>query len=195
MSGGITENRIYFANITCGLILDVGCGVGDFAKILKKRGMVVGVDINKDYLIKAPYERKLLCSIADLPFKTDAFDFVWASAVIEHVKEGCIPEVIRVGKHAVFLTPNKNSPLDLIMRLLGKKGTWETPDHVRLYTVGELKNYGKIYGDSFGLPKRNFWTRIPIPKRFWLFMPRLSHAIFLYVNKRQLKTNGLVPNP
>ena len=178
-----------------GLILDCGCGTGLFANILKKRGPVVGIDVDKNYLLKTPYEHKVLCSVTNLPFKTHAFDFVWAHAIIEHVKDDCIPEIIRVGKSSVFLTPNKDSPLELIRRIMRKKGTWETPDHVRLYTVGELGMHGKVYGDGCGLPKRSFWTKI-FPNRFWLFVPRLSHAIFLYVNKSEMRAllNSIVGN-
>jgi len=186
VSSALSENRIYFANMARGLILDCGCGTGLFANILKKRGSVVGIDIDKNYLFKAPYEHKVLCSVTNLPFKANTFDFVWAHAIIEHVKDDCIPEIIRVGKSSVFLTPNKNSPLELIRRMMRKRGTWETPDHVRLYTVTELNMYGKVYGDSCGLPKRSFWTKI-FPKRFWIFVPILSHAIFLYVNKSEMQ--------
>jgi len=186
MSSALTENRVYFAKLAYGLILDCGCGFGLYAKILKKRGRVVGADINKNSLINVPYQHKVLCSITNLPFKTDAFDFAWTCAVIEHVKENCILEVIRTGKHAIFLTPNKNSPLELIRKLMGKKGTWETPDHERLYTVSELKKYGKVFGDSCGLPKRSLWIML-LPNRLWLFLPRLSHSIILYSDKKKLK--------
>jgi len=43
MSTELTENRIYFANMASGLILDCGCGIGLFAEILKKHGAVVGI--------------------------------------------------------------------------------------------------------------------------------------------------------
>jgi SAM-dependent methyltransferase len=184
MSSALTENRIYFASLAHGLILDCSCGEGLFANILKKRGTVVGIDIDKNYLFKAPYENKVLCSVTNLPFKENTFDFVWACAIIEHVKDDCIPEIIRVGKIIVFLTPNKNSPLELIRRMMGLRGTWEKAGHVRLYSVNELSKYGKIYGDTCGLPKRSFWMKI-FPSRFWLFAPQLSHAIFLYINKNE----------
>lgn len=180
MSSSLTNNRIYFANLASGLILDCGCGVGSYSSILKKRGEVVGGDINKDYLINSPYEHKILCSATNLPFQRKVFDFVWASGIIEHVKQDCIKEIIYTGKSIVFLTPNKNSPLELLRKLIGKKGTWEIPDHVRLYTIGELKEFGKIYGTSCGLPKRSFWLKI-LPKHFWFYTPALSHDAVLWV--------------
>lgn len=184
MAGKIPELRVLFSKLAHDLILDAGCNEASYARVLKKRGTVVGVDINLNALTKAPYEHKILASVTDLPFKTEIFDFVWATAVIEHVIADCISEIIRVGKEVFFLTPNKNAPVDVIRRLLGKKGTWESPDHVRLYTTGELKRYGKIYGEGVGLPGRKFWAKFSILNRIWFHLPCLSYVIFLYIVKR-----------
>jgi len=187
MSDNIPEIRVYFSKLAHGSILDAGCNVGSYAKLLKKRGNVVGIDIDRNALYKAPYKHKILASLTNLPFKPDIFDFVWATAVIEHVVPDCLLEIIRVGKELFFLTPNKNAPIDILRRLLGKKGTWESPDHVRLWTIGELKKYGKIYGEGNGLPKRSFWARIPLIDRLCFYMPRFSYVILLYIDKKQLK--------
>ena len=187
MDYGIPEMRVYFSQFAHGIILDAGCSMGGYAKILKKRGVVIGIDIDRPALKKAPYDHKILASVTNLPFKTEIIDFVWATAVIEHLVADCILEIIRVGKEIFFLTPNKNAPIDVLRRLLGRKGTWESPDHVRLYTIGELKKFGKIYGEGLGLPKRSFWGKFPFVNRFCLYMPRLSYIIFLYVEKKQFK--------
>lgn len=74
---------------------------------------------------------------------------MYGRAIIEHVWEDCIKEIIRVGKHVVFVAPNRYSPVDLLKRIVGK-GWWSTPGHVRLYGVRELEKYGKVYGDNSG---------------------------------------------
>lgn len=186
MSSALSESTLFFSNFAHGLILDAGCGIGLFAETLKKHGNVVGVDIKRAYLKVADYEDKVLCSVGNLPFRSEAFDFIWACAVIEHVKEDCVLEIARVGKNTVFLTPNKNSPLELMRRIMGKKGKWEVPDHVRLYTIDELEGYGKVLGGACGLPKRSLWLKF-LPLRFWLLMPKLSHTIFLIQEKNGLR--------
>jgi SAM-dependent methyltransferase len=188
MSSKIPELRVLFSKLAHGIILDAGCNVAGYARVLKKQGTVVGVEIDLNALRKAPYEHKILASVTDLPFKTEIFDFVWATAVIEHVIADCISEIIRVGKEIFFLTPNKNAPVDVIRRILGKKGTWQSPDHVRLYTIGELKKYGNIYGEGVGLPGRSFWARFPFLNRICFYLPSLSYIIFLHIVKKQIKS-------
>lgn len=127
------------------------------------------------------YPTKIVCSVTHLPFKDEVFVFVWACVVIEHVKQDCIEEIIRVAKHAVIVTPNRHSPVDFFKRLLGRE-TWWSPGHVRLYGVGELKKLGRVYGDTPGVPKRSFWVKF-LPNRFWLLFPRLSHVLILDVRR------------
>ena len=40
--------------------------------------------------------------------------------MIEHVKDDCIEEIMRVGKHIIITTPNKHSPLNVLNVLLGR---------------------------------------------------------------------------
>jgi len=159
-----------------GLIPDCGCGEGLYSKILSSKGEVLGTDIEKKYLVKSLYSMKVVCSITHLPFVNKVFDFTWVCAVIEHVKDDCIEEVIRISKKAVFVTPNKHSPADFFKGLVGKD-TWAfLPGHVRLYGIGELKKYGKVYGDGPGISEL---VRL-LPSRFWLLLPRLSDTLILY---------------
>jgi SAM-dependent methyltransferase len=179
MSSALSTNTIYFALFAHDLILDCGCGVGFFREILESLGEVVGIDISKRNLELSGYRNRVLCSATHLPFKDRCFDFVWACAVIEHVKEDCIPEISRVGNQTVFLTPNPNSPLNLLNTLLNRGGWFKNyPGHVHAYSIKELKKYGRVYGGSCGLPLRSFWQRI-FPDLFWLLFPSFCHTIFL----------------
>ena len=180
---GLLPNRVHFAKLAHGLILDCGCGKGLFKQILETRGEVVGVDACKQNLMISGYKTRVLCSATHLPFKERCFDFVWACALIEHIKEDCVQEVCTVGKKKiVFLTPNPYSPLNILNELLGLGGWFSTdtcPDHVRAYAITELKGYGKVYGDSCGVCR--FYNLVP---SFWKFFPWLSHTIFLVVDKQ-----------
>ena len=142
---------------------------------------MVGIDISKKNLELSGYKLRVLCSATHLPFRDKCFDFVWACAIIEHIKEDVIPEISRVGKCAVFLTPNPNSPLNILNKLLGRGGWFSSkhPGHVRAYSIKELKRYGRVYGDTCGIPLRRFWQRI-FPTHFWLLFPYLSHTIFWF---------------
>lgn len=182
VSSALDENWLYFANMAKGLILDCGCGTGIWRETLESKGEVIGVDVNRKYLEKSLYANTVLCSVTHLPFKDKIFDFVYAYAVIEHVKDDCIEEIIRVGENIIITTPNKSSPLNLLNRLL-RRGSWfspKYPTHVRSYGIKELKKYGRVYGCSCGLPKRSFWLKF-FPMRFWILFPSLSHSLLLEI--------------
>jgi len=182
VSSALDKNWLRFANMAEGLILDCGCGIGVWREALESKGDVIGVDVNRKYLKMSLYGNMVLCSVVHLPFKKGVFNFVWACAVIEHVKDDCIEEITRVGKRIVITTPNKRSPLNLLNRLLGRDSWFSNPEHVRAYGIEELKKYGRVYGCSCGLPKRSFWLKI-FPKRFWILFPSLSHSFLLEITR------------
>ena len=183
MSSGIGPNGTFFASLLKGSILDCGCGIGVFRPVLQKQGNVVGVDIERKYLLESKYEDKVLASATHLPFNDETFDGVWACAILEHIAENCISEICRVGRTAIFTVPNYESPLDFLHSLQGKE-TWFSkkwhPDHVHPYPIKELAKYGKVYGCDPAFPPRNLWNRI-VPMQFWIRFPWLCHTITLIV--------------
>lgn len=78
-----------------GLVLDIGCGVGDNAKNLKEKGFKVdGITISKNELKEAtPFIRKgYLYNLEDgLPLEVlqENYDYIVCSHVLEHI---CYPE-------------------------------------------------------------------------------------------------------
>jgi SAM-dependent methyltransferase len=103
------------------LALDVGCREGIQTRWLRGRGyQVISVDIERVYDG---------CLLADadrgLPFRSDRFDVVWCSEVIEHLRDpaGAIKEfrrVARPGGRLVLTTPNSDFWLYTVLRLFGK---------------------------------------------------------------------------
>lgn len=177
----LSELRIEFASRMSGLILD--CGSGEDAYKPYLGGAVVSLDVDINALRKSDGER-VQASVLKLPFKDGVFDSLWACALIEHVSEECVPELIRVVKNGgqlAILTPNRLSPIDLIRRSLGMHNWYSPEGHVKLYSVGELERYcimyeGKIYGEI---------RFIPILRNFFRLHPRLSHSILLHIRKNK----------
>jgi SAM-dependent methyltransferase len=184
-TSGLGPNSTYFTKLAYGLILDCGCGTGQYRERLERQGKVIAMDIERKSLKASGYENIVLASATRLPFKNGCFDTVWASATIEHVREDCLPEIIRVGKQGIVIVPNPNSPIDFFHRLYGKE-TWFSrkwhPDHVRPYRIDELRKFGRVYGCDIGILPRNLWAHI-IPQTFWILFPRLSHTITLFFRK------------
>ena len=173
MKSLLTPLRIALASQLRGRILDCGAGEGLFTPYLNHSGnRLVNLDIDENNLKKLPGEN-VVASCADVPFDDNHFDCVWACAIIEHIEEDVVPELIRVtkpGGRIIIVTPNKYSPFDPIKRLFAMP-TWDKLDgHIHLYTEKELNYWGKVHGETRFLPR--------LQKFFWNH-PRLSHILIL----------------
>ena len=105
----------FFGDLSGKRALDVGCGKGRFAKILKDRypdAEIWGLDISAEMLRHVPAEihtRQAL--MTDLPFSGEHFDAVYATESLEHaieieaaVREMC--RVTRPGGRVVIIDKN-----------------------------------------------------------------------------------------
>lgn len=99
-------------------ILDVGCGAGSLAKVIKEIYFcknIWGIDISK---LGNPsrYLNFIRGSADDMPIEDESFDYVFCSDVLEHVIdpkkvifESC--RVLKNGGYLIIRTPNGLSPL------------------------------------------------------------------------------------
>lgn len=79
--------------------LDIGCGTGGYSYILNKNGAhVISLDINPGRLF---IEKKkfINADTLKLPFKSNSFDIVFCSSLIEHLKE---PKGLLIGVRRVL---------------------------------------------------------------------------------------------
>ncbi|MEW6001530.1 MAG: class I SAM-dependent methyltransferase [Nitrospirota bacterium] len=92
-----------------GLILDLGCGDGTFAQMLKEllgfERHVIGVDFDLKRLCaaqrKSVYSQVFRVNIIELPFKEESFDAVFANQVLYYVRPNpgqAIAEIRRILK-------------------------------------------------------------------------------------------------
>ena len=172
-----TKLRRDLAGQLSGRILDIGCGEDLFGPCLRREGNeVISVDIDVEELRKLP-GIGVVASCADMPFPDDYFDGVWACAIIEHVAEDTLPEMVRVtrpGGRIIAVTPNRRSPWDRLKRLVGLN-TWdENEGHVRIYSSEELAVFGEVHGEVVFLP-------VPLLRRFFWNHPNVAHALIVDV--------------
>ena len=126
----------FFGDLGAGSALDIGCGKGRFARILKDenpRAHVVASDLAVSMLQHAPSDlSRVSASMLDLPFKTAAFDAAYATESLEHavdveraVAEMC--RVVRPGGRIVIIDKNAE-----------QWGRFETPRWERWFRRDEL---------------------------------------------------------
>jgi len=139
-----------------GLVLDVGCGIGDYLEFRKN---TIGVDINP-FLVDICKNKNLKSKLMRndvLPFETSYFEGVIFDNVLEHIKnpKKIILEIRRVLKKNHYL----------IVGVPGSLGYTMDNDHKVYYDKLELKNlfenFGFTFKESYGMPINfNFFEKI-----------------------------------
>jgi len=163
MKSILTPLRVKLAGELKGRIMDCGAGEGLFNQYLRQPGNeVISLDIDAEAVRKLP-GKSVVASCTAIPFADSYFDAVWACAIIEHVSEDVLPEMIRVtrpGGRIIAITPNRHSPFEPVKALLGLPTWRQMEGHVRLYTTQQLRFYGDVYGETRFLPFVGwfFWT-------------------------------------
>jgi len=190
-------------------VVDIGCGRGFYVNLLSQLNLgleIFGLDLNEKYLKVARESlngKKVFLKKGNalkLPFKSNSFDKVIASEILEHLNDDkkAIAEIYRVlkpGGIALISVPNKNypflwDPLNCVLeRFLGKHipsniwwlaGIWA--DHVRLYNEKELRD--KMKKKGFKVEKVWYATHCCFP---------FSHFLFYGIGKNLIE-RGLFPS-
>lgn len=100
-------------------ILDIGCGTGNFVKILSELGYknLIGVDIEKDSILEGRKLNKLqnIFSLDEINLKEQNFDTVICIYTIEHIEDmkkflNLLLGVLRAKGILLIVTPNTSIP-------------------------------------------------------------------------------------
>lgn len=100
-----------------GVILEIGCGIGNFTRLLTKYGSVYAIDIEKDYINSARKKtKKALIGFGDIEkggyfFKKRLFSTIVCLNVLEHIKDdkkaiNNIYKLLRPDGHLILLVPS-----------------------------------------------------------------------------------------
>jgi len=142
------------------MILDCGAGRGVWGSLVRgtrvgAKGSIVALDVYRPYLefLKrfGTYDDVALSDAGHLPFRDQAFDFVLASEVLEHLpkQDGLtfLHEVQRVCKGKIILT-TPNGAYQIGERLRSQHV--ESMEHRSGWSVGELRKLGfGVHGIGF----------------------------------------------
>ena len=140
--------RYGFASVFCKnrVVLDIGCGIGYGAKILKEVAKkVVGVDYSKEtiFFARSHYSHSnvhfAVMDIEALGFKDSKFDTVVAIEVVEHIRDHnrlmeTVREVLTDEGVLVLSTPNRN------FHIMDERGLrFKDPYHINLLGFSRLR--------------------------------------------------------
>jgi len=129
-------------------ILDIGCGSGDLARLIKEKGCrVVGIELTAERaeMARASCERILIGNVETMPLPLEpaGFDVLLFSNILEHL----LDPVATIRRLLPFLSPKGRVLVDLPnvahwqIRLRLLRGRWDYEDsgildrtHLRFYT-------------------------------------------------------------
>jgi SAM-dependent methyltransferase len=117
------------------LLLDVGCGYGQFTKMLADTGNeVIAIDMSTSSIELAyrniggnPNVHLVQCDLTKLPFNRETFDFVFSIGVLHHVPDAecafasLVPYLKRRGKIAIWVYPPEMKRIDNKIRKITTK--------------------------------------------------------------------------
>lgn len=146
-AGGIPEGlaKLYLRRLgDVELLLDIGCGVGSFARHAEQEEVtVIGIDRDERALNQATRFGEVILSdleVGRLPFEDETFDGVVAKDILEHLErpERLVAETHRVlcsGGTAVVSVPMPKPSV-----------VWDDYTHVRGFTEDALMTMFRDYG-------------------------------------------------
>ncbi len=175
-----------------GNFLDVGCGMGYFALVMKYLGMnVYGVEPTKfDEKLSKQYNLNITRStLQQANYVNDFFDTITLNHVLEHVNDPSemmteLNRILKPGGHLVIATPISDS---LAFRMFGKYWSQtDTPRHLFIFSTKVLKKYSEENGFKVVKIRHNSIPSIPI----------ISSIIYFFESKRNRRYNrNLAQNP
>jgi ubiquinone/menaquinone biosynthesis C-methylase UbiE len=183
-----------------GSLLEVGCAEGLYVRFYSKTHrsteIVVGLDLASKYIQKAkkrcPSALWVVGDIQNLPFRTERFDVVLCTEVLEHLPNPRMGfhEICRVSRKLILVTvPGTLSPFfyrarDLkVLRFLGtkreKRSVWEPKSgHTFEIPVEELVKWSKAEGFYvFFIQERLYFNPFSKFLTFSICLVKILHLI------------------
>jgi malonyl-CoA O-methyltransferase len=149
----------YFGDLTDRHVLDVGCGKGRFARVLREqnpRAVICGLDISEAMLACVPAGIDVVSgSMTELPFAASAFDAVYATESLEHAVEieRAVDEMCRVLK--------PGGRLVIIDKNAEHWGRFKTPAWEKWFTRDELETMLRKRCETVSSEFLSYWDDVP----------------------------------
>jgi len=148
----------HLGDLVGGRILDVGCGKGRFAKIVKERqpqADVWAMDLSKKMLeYVSPEITRCAGSMTELPFRSASFEGAYATESLEHAVdiEKAVAEICRVVK--------PGGSIAIIDKNLAHWGRLQVPEWERWFGRKELERLLKRYCRNVSSDYISYWEDV-----------------------------------
>jgi malonyl-CoA O-methyltransferase len=149
----------FLGDLTDKRVLDVGCGKGRFARVLRERyprAEIWGLDISEEMLRFVPAGIHTKAgSMTELPFAASTFDVVYATESLEHAVEieRAVGEMCRVLK--------PGGKLAIIDKNAAHWGKLRTPAWEKWFEREELTKLISRYCHSVSCEYLSYWEDVP----------------------------------
>jgi malonyl-CoA O-methyltransferase len=149
----------YFGDLADKRVLDVGCGKGRFARVLREKNPqapICGLDISEAMLACVPAGIEVVSgSMTELPFAGSAFDCVYATESLEHAVEidravGEMCRVLKPGGRLVIIDKNAEH-----------WGRFKTPAWEKWFTRGQLEELLRKHCSTVTSEFLSYWDDVP----------------------------------
>lgn len=193
--------------------LDIGCGRGPYSIISAKRKIaMVSVELDRYYLNEAAaWQREegvgnislIQGDATTLPFRSNCFDFIICSEVLEHLPDAGqgaveVHRVLKPGGRAIFNLPNAvgfywlvKRALETVWTLRGKgEPEWKLQQHWRFpfwKTIKILQNAG------FRVSKTGGTCLLPIPTTVQGILAVKAPRVFAWLDDVEEKLEKTLP--
>jgi len=117
-----------------GEVLDIGCGIGELGRYLTSTGNLgyVGLDTSGKVHIHG--------SVYQLPIRSDSFDTVVLSEILEHLEnpKEALSEAVRISKRRVVISVPNPWSLNQLTSVFFRKHNLLEPNHINLFGDNEI---------------------------------------------------------
>lgn len=158
-----------------GVILDIGCGRGQYAQVINGNGTYIGLDVTAlPYAENAPRRVNVVGNAQTLPFSAGSFDIVMAVACFYQIPDYSsalheIRRVLKPGGQVILFDYNRRTQQDLVVREGARRPCWTQTELRQLLADHDFQETMLHLPTKVYLPASLTKVLVPLQERFGIW--------------------------